>query len=219
MEQMNMPLERFRLRRVSNAFTLIELLVVMAIMVMLMALVIPVTSSMMENNNLGRAGQIVADQIRVARQMASSGNRSIEVRFIKPHLVDNGFSAVQLYQYNPRKPVPPMVSSTAVDPVPVGRQIALPAGAAIAQGLALSGILAICTSSTMSIGGAAADYSGFQIKPSGLVSTGTNPMNTIFLTVVPARPAVAGPAPTVASPNKITIQVNPNTGSPLIFRP
>lgn len=65
------------------AFSLIEILVVIAIMVILMAVVVPASSSLMGGMNIGRSAGMVTDELNFARQTALSRNRDVEVRFYK----------------------------------------------------------------------------------------------------------------------------------------
>ncbi len=67
----------------SRAFSIVELLVVIAIISILMALTVPAVSSLIENTNVTRGAQLVESQIQLARQLASSRNRPVEVRLIK----------------------------------------------------------------------------------------------------------------------------------------
>ena len=64
-----------------RAFTLIELLLVMAIMILLASFVGPAASTMTKGTQLTQAGQMVSDQLGLARQTALSRGRSVEVRF------------------------------------------------------------------------------------------------------------------------------------------
>lgn len=78
-------------RRPGPAFTLVELLVVMAIMIILLALVLPATTSLMRSMNIGRAASMITDEMNFARQTALARNRDVEVRlYAFPSALNNG---------------------------------------------------------------------------------------------------------------------------------
>ncbi len=79
-----------------SAFSLIELLVVIAIITLLAALVVPAAGSLGASYSLTRQGQILSDQIVLARQMATSRNRDIVVSLTQ----SNSNWTVQLWQFD-----------------------------------------------------------------------------------------------------------------------
>lgn len=76
------------------AFSLVELLVVVGIIALLAALVVPSIASLGGAYSLTRQGQLLHDQIVLARQVATSRNRNIEVLLTQT----NSNWAVQLWQ-------------------------------------------------------------------------------------------------------------------------
>lgn len=76
------------------AFSLTELLVVIAIIALLAALVVPAMGRLGGAYSLTRQGQLLSDQIVLARQMATSRNRNIEVLLTQT----NSNWSVQLWQ-------------------------------------------------------------------------------------------------------------------------
>lgn len=69
-----------KLRR-PGAFTLVELLVVMGIMVLLIAVAGPTAIQILRGSNVTQSGEMVGDQLVLARQTAITKNRPVEVRF------------------------------------------------------------------------------------------------------------------------------------------
>ena len=194
------------------AFTLVELLVVIAIVGILMAMAIPSVRTMLDSSNLTRAGQLVGDQINLARQIASASNSSVEVRFFKlPKVAASCYSGIQIWGttrkgnfaalrnvtllppgviISENATLSPAFSNTLSQPLPTG---ALPAGPG-------------------TTGGAA--YVSFQVRPTGVVLP-VLAMKDFSVTVIPARYAAASALPA----NYVTIQVNPLTASPFMYRP
>jgi len=86
------------------AFSLVEMLVVIALIGMLLALSGPTLSGVLLGSQLSRGGQIVHDQLVLARQLALSRNSPIEVRFYRytePAAPEprEATAAVQLFEF------------------------------------------------------------------------------------------------------------------------
>jgi uncharacterized protein (TIGR02596 family) len=196
------------------AFTLIELLVVISILGILMMLVSPTISSITEGNNLSRSAHQLANQIRLARQNAAVQNRVIEVRLIRlPSVSAKGYNATQLWTT-----LPPDITTGTETMKPDGRAIPLPQSIVIAEDSTnLSPLLAsISTVNTMPTHGANANasYVAFQVRPSGVIVP-TLGIADLYLTLVPARFGGQSTFPA----NYAIVQINPNTGVPLVYRP
>lgn len=82
-----------------GGFSLVELLMVMAIIVLVMALVVPAASSLRSSFALNAAGQAVFDSLALARQSALTRNQVVAMRFY--HSVNGGaFEAFQLVVFD-----------------------------------------------------------------------------------------------------------------------
>jgi len=194
------------------AFSLLELLATIAIIALLMSLVVPAINSLLAGTNLTQGGKTVADQCLQARQTASARNSSVEVRLIKlTNVSAQGYSAMQLW-----------MSGSSNAETPAAKLVYLPRTVVISENATtVSKMLSFLTiSGTMPAGGAAsnAPYVAFSFRPSGQVVpvvSGTTQRASLFLTVVPSRLAASGTVPA----NYATVQLNPDNGSPLLFRP
>jgi len=185
-----------------KAFSLIELLTVMAILALLLVMVVPSLNSLSDSNNLTVGGQALADQLNAARQNAASRNRAVEFRLIKQTAGTPGYSAIQLWM-TPDKGTP----------IPLTRVLPLAKNVVVSENSQLSGILKTAKTDTMTVGGANATYAAFQVLPNGIVLP-VIPMTDSYLTIVPLRLAAENKAD-----NYVTVQVNPITGTPLVYRP
>jgi uncharacterized protein (TIGR02596 family) len=66
-----------------RAFTLLEILVVISIIAIVSTFAIPAFASLIVGPTLNQASQTLVNQIGLARQYATTKNRSVEVRFIR----------------------------------------------------------------------------------------------------------------------------------------
>lgn len=64
-----------------SAFSLIELVVVIAIIAIIAGFIVPAATGVLRGSAITQASQILTDQISLARQLALSRNRAVEVRF------------------------------------------------------------------------------------------------------------------------------------------
>lgn len=186
-----------------DAFSLVELLVVVAIVGIIAALTVPGLSSMMQASDLARGGQLVTDQVNLARQIASAKNTVVEMRFIElPERA--GFGALQLWN-----------ADSTGGMKAANRMITLPQSVTIAPNPPLPGAMAsLPSTNTMQAGNATTRYAALQIRPSGQV-TPTMSMSNLFFAVVPTAFANEPRLPT----NYFLLQINPLTGVPLVYRP
>ncbi len=193
-----------------RGFTLVEMLVVVAIVSLLAAMTIPAVNTVLNGTNINRAGELVGDQIRIARQEAVTKNREVDVRFY--HLVNGsttGWTGLQVWRVEQ--------TATGASYVAVGKVITLPAGIIISDpdSTSLSPLLnadasMTGTSTVTSFGNVA--YRGFSFRadgsPESVVSDSDN-----FLTLQGVKAAGSPPA------NYYTIQINSVTGKVIVYRP
>ena len=183
-----------------GAFSLIELLVVVAIFSIMVALVIPAFTQVRAAGVLTRGGQVLADQIALARQEASTTNRDIEVRIVD---VGGVYRAVQLW----------IRGEPATRPI--GRIEQLPDGVVFSSNTSLSPLLGASpiVSGTAVFGAlGSCPYKGFRIRADGTLDAGVTLSNN-FLTVQSANDV------TVPPNNYFTVRVNPVTSQVTIHRP
>jgi uncharacterized protein (TIGR02596 family) len=193
-----------------QGFTLVELLVVLLIAGILLAFAVPSIVSVLAGTSLDRGGQMVADQIALARQQAVSLNEPVQVRFFQ--LNGATYRAIQLWQ----------VQETINGPVysASSRLVLLPQNIVISTNATLSPLLSADSASTGSVvpGTATlpvygtASYVGFQFRADGTPEYTINSANN-FVTIVNASASGSPP------PNYFTVQVNNLNGSVSVLRP
>jgi prepilin-type N-terminal cleavage/methylation domain-containing protein len=210
-----------------EGFSLIELLAVMSIMAILAAATIPQLQSVLQASAITQGGQTVAEAINTARQMSSTRNLSVQVRLVNLAYLTNvsatGFNAVQLWG-TPSG----VISQNTTNYSPL--LFAAGNGTTIAMG----------SLPTMSVANGLAPYASFSINPSGMITLSSSYLSSLasptqqaimpslYLSIVPANYGAATAAPSMASPpvsvagapkDYLIVQINPDTGSTLIYRP
>lgn len=186
----------------------------MAIIAIIAATAIPAMTSVVVGNNLTRAGQQVADQINLAKQISSSKNTTVELRICKLSGA-TGYTELQLGTY----------SSTGTW-TGVNHIIILPQNISISPNTTLSTAFNNNTTGTFATSGygsvSGATYYPFEFRPSGIVTTVQTAaavlnMNTFCLVILPNSSLTA--ANLTAVKNYAIVQINPMTATPLIYRP
>jgi uncharacterized protein (TIGR02596 family) len=168
-------------------------------------LTLPAINNIGQAGGINRAGQLLGDQLVLARQEAASKNRDVEVRMI--HVNDPlwpGYRALQLWQ----------LDETGILATPLGRIQKLPDSTVIASN-ALSPLLTadVGVSGTTNFGGLGnRPYKGFRIRSSGSLPSAVTTNNN-FLTVQLAKDTGIPPQ------NYYTVRINPITGRVTIHRP
>ena len=200
-----------------HSFTLVELLVVLAIIALLSALALPAIRSALESDGLSAGAQEVADQVSLARQLSSSRNVTVEMRVFKMYGTNgsytggnylNGYTAIQSGTY----------TSTGTWQATT-RLLRLPQNIAIAENANVSAAFSSFSAPfTNALAGESynALYYPFEFRPSGIV-TPVATMTNYCLTVLPTR--YAQQTTITGIKNYAVVQINPTTGTPLIFRP
>lgn len=194
-------------RRTARAFSLLELLLVMVVLGILLAVTAPAIIAPLRGSTLNQAGQLIGDQIALARQEALTRNREVQVRFYYWATgPEAGWRAVQIWRVE--------TTDSDVTEVPAGRLRKLPAGVVISDNPSLSPLLDADphVKGDAKIGDDAVTYAGFRFLPGGRTSSTVVATNN-FLT---AQPIADDPA---APKNFYTLQVDPLTGKVSVFRP
>jgi uncharacterized protein (TIGR02596 family) len=199
-------------RQTRSAFSLIELLVVVAIISILAVLALPAFNSINSGRFIEQAGQKISDQIALARQIALSKNRSVEVWLMKIPTEPTGnmaYAAIQLSE----------VSDDGSDR-PLGKVVKLPQGIIISEDLQLSSLFSSSAMGTLdknsisNLPGSVKpdEVRFFRFKPNGQTDL-SNMAEKYYLTVHNQRDVGKTPA------NFSTIQIDPMSGRVRILRP
>lgn len=190
-----------------TGFSLVELLIVMAIVMVLAAAAIPSIDAVLRGSNLTRGGQLIADQLALARQEAVSRNRDVEVRFYQISDGDGKeWKAVQFLRIEQGLNGPTTNLAS--------RLLLMPDGIHMAARDNLSPLIttpAIAGSQDMGARGNLS-YAGFRFRADGSLDSSMDDSRN-YVTVSSIRDTANPPA------NFYTIQINPLTGKASIFRP
>jgi uncharacterized protein (TIGR02596 family) len=200
----------------ASGFSLVEMLVVIAIMIILMAVVIPASSSLMGGMNIGRSAGLVTDELNFARQTALARNRDVEVRFYKLGSKMDGndkkFRAFRSFLID------------GVDPAgwkPLTRVKYLPDPIIITDDSTYSSLLNIggghsglSSGNENFPGQGSVEYVSFLLRANG--GTSLKPITEKwFLTLFSEKGNAASGLP----PNYFTLQIDPVTGRTRSYRP
>lgn len=186
-------------------FSLVELLMVITIVMVLFGMVAVGFNSILQSSRMEQAGRILVDEINLARQTAATQNRSTEIRFFR-EVRQDGSSGVPIFW---RMQVGTRGKTEDAEFEPVKGMTQLPQGIALAPEGALSSILAAA--------GGDAEVS-VVIRPTGILEprAGLSLKDEWFVTLVPERQLGQGLGDLK---DFITVQMDPITARPSLFRP
>ena len=213
-------------------FSLLELLAVILIIGVVAVFVTPAITTILKGSQISQGEQILVDQFKLARQLALTRNRSIEVRFIRygdPEIpgekkndpTSGGYRAIQLME---------VLDSGAI--VPIDKPQVLPQATILATGT-LSTLLSDPTVKTLTAsqsrttdGGAdpamprgieyCYDFAYFRFLRDGSTDLKTTNSVVWCVTLVNMNDrATGGTLPA----NFVTLQIDPISGAIRIFRP
>lgn len=195
-----------------GGFTLIEMLAALAVIVLLMALVLPAFNHTLRASKLTTTGQSVVDELNLARQTARSRNQVVEVRFYRlpdfgasPAAPPATFRAMQAFLVQ---------GNTAA---PVDRATWFPVPVMISSGTAESPLLSSTNHPEQAPETKLPGYGGnyryraFHFTPNGSADL-RSAENSLTLVLQNDKPPAEGA-------NFFTIQINPLNGSVRSFRP
>lgn len=188
-----------------EGFSLIELLTVIAILGILASLIVPAVGSISRGANLNRGGQMISDQLALARQEAVTRNRDVEVRFYQlTNGISTGWRGIQLFRIEQTPTGPVTNASSRISVVPEGIVMASNSLSPLITSSPASGTVHLPTYG-------ATVFRAFRFRGNGSLETsvGTNNYVTLYNAIDKASP----PA------NYYTIQINPLTGKASVFRP
>jgi len=178
------------------AFSLLELLAVIAIIFLLSAFLIPAFNSLGGAYGLTSQGQALNDQFILARQLAMSRNRDIEMRFFQSTSNAQTNWATQLWE----------LDTTGTSRAAVGRRMAFAGNLMLNPALSplLTGLPGTVTNGET--------YQALRFRSSGRLAAQIANTNN-YLTVQLRQANLANPD------NYFTLQINPITGRVSTFRP
>jgi len=190
----------------SLAFSLVELLVVVAIIGIMASIAVPAFSSISAASGITRGGQLLGDQIILARQEATTRNRDVEVRLIDmTNGISSGITGIQLW-----------VGDESGNFSPLGKLQKLPESVVVSSNTLYSPLLNL-GNGTMTNSGPAANcpYKAFRIRATGSPS-GSSAISAAnnFLTIILERDASK-----TTPDNYYSVSVNPVTSKVKIYRP
>lgn len=200
------------------AFTLVELLLVVGIMILMIGLIAPAASQMLRGSYISQSGDMVGDQLALARQAAMSSNRRVQVRFYDlPRTTVTGsnvYYGVQSFRMEESG-----VATALTKLQTLNTNVIFLADVAHSPIIAAPAPTVSGTVQLPAYGNKLCGYVGFQFLPDGstdLSSTPPSGANGWFVTLVDgSRKVPANGVPV----NFYTLRVEPLNGHTRVFRP
>lgn len=196
-------------------FSLLELLVVIALLGILLSLAAPAIQSTTSGTEMTAATDLVAAQLRLARQTAIARNRNTELRLLS-HRDDSGVERIRSLVIH----LAPEEAGS--ETTPLTRAIRLPASTCVDSGTTLSPLLGQIEKSTgsqlaSSLPVVGTDYTAsiIRFRPDGSAEVPSAAASN-FLTLRPAR--LDDPL-TELPPNYAVIQISSTNGHIKTYRP
>jgi uncharacterized protein (TIGR02596 family) len=201
--------------RKDGAFTLIELLVVMALVAIVLAFAVPGMVGMFKGNKITQAAQMIEGRLALARQVAITKNRPVEVRFYSFHDPetpgsDRAFRGMQAFEVSPSNEL-----------TPVDKLTVLPASVVMDSKTVYSSLFDEGKKRKQYSGGIPIsrvgteyDYFCMRFRPDGTTDLDSS-AGPWFVTIHDELPGAAEKLPD----NFATIQIDPFSGSVKTFRP
>jgi uncharacterized protein (TIGR02596 family) len=200
-----------------RGFTLVEILVVMVIVAGLLALVTPPLMGVIDANRLTQSGQSLLFRLSMAKQMALTQNRPVEIRFF--HYADDngavGYHAAQMYFYDEEGGGLEEIET----PIYFASGIMIPdspVSPLLGSGSQAAGGNEMPEAEREPFKSLQAKYRSLIFYPNGSTNISL-PLRDAYVTLCSTRADVSQAAE--APPNYYTIQVDPINGSSKIYRP
>lgn len=228
-------MKKHLLPAVRSAFSLIELVVVIAIIAIIATFIVPAATGILRGSSITQASQTLTDQISLARQLALSRNRAIEVRFYQyadPEAPGETVGTPSSGQWRGLQIFEVLESGVAV---PFDKPQRLPISVVMNPGTTsattLSSLITCAGTGTPTISkgqsstsnpdlprgvGKNYNYVAFRFQQDGSTNLAPTQPGGWFVTIHNMTPPVTGTTP---PPNFYTLQIDPVSGAIKGFRP
>jgi len=224
-----LPIAQITGRVMARGFTLVEMLVVMGIMAVMVAIAVPVLSSLSGAYSLDSAGQGVSAQFTLARQTALASSHPVEVCFFQiadyNSSVTTVYRAMQCFEEGDNSTI-----------IPISKAYFFPATVKIITGQANGTDASSLLDSTKYLGvylvpsGDAnhalpppygmSTYSYIRIRSNGQIDQSGGTGTTTWINGTVTLAMETAPLTSTGLPsNYVTIQINSITGTTRFFRP